>query len=67
VAIPLGFILGLTDLLTERMGLEGFWYGLVIGLAVNSATLYFLYQRKLKQRNGQTHPPLEQLMLDKLE
>ena len=67
VGIPVGFTLGLTDLITEKMGLEGFWCGLILGLAINSATLYFLYQTKLKQRHGQQHPHLAQPILEKLD
>ncbi len=32
LGLPLGYILGLTDLLTPRMGAEGFWIGIILGL-----------------------------------
>ncbi|ETS33378.1 multidrug resistance protein NorM [Photorhabdus temperata] len=39
VGLPLGFILALTDWVTDSMGIVGFWYGLVLGLFVNSVLL----------------------------
>jgi MATE family multidrug resistance protein len=53
IGIPLGFTLGLTDFFTEPMGLKGFWYGLVSGLAINSLTLFVLYRLRLKKRQRQ--------------
>ncbi|SFN63653.1 MATE family efflux transporter [Xenorhabdus japonica] len=49
IGIPLGFILGLTDIITERMGLIGFWYGLVLGLLVNAMTLSMILRAKFKK------------------
>lgn len=49
VGIPLGFTLGLTDLMTERMGLIGFWYGLVFGLIINAITLSMILRMKFKK------------------
>ncbi|WP_434524167.1 MATE family efflux transporter [Photorhabdus asymbiotica] len=42
IGFPLGFILALTDLVTENMGIIGFWYGLVLGLFVNAALLFII-------------------------
>ncbi|KAA1193802.1 MATE family efflux transporter [Photorhabdus heterorhabditis] len=42
VGLPLGFILALTDWITDSMGIVGFWYGLVLGLFVNSVLLLII-------------------------
>ncbi|OTA15295.1 multidrug resistance protein MdtK [Xenorhabdus vietnamensis] len=34
---------------TERMGLIGFWYGLVLGLLVNAITLSMILRAKFKK------------------
>lgn len=34
VGLPVGYILGLTDFITEPMGAAGFWIGIILGLAV---------------------------------
>ncbi|WP_087025470.1 MATE family efflux transporter [Thaumasiovibrio subtropicus] len=39
VGLPLGYILGRTDLLVERMGVYGFWVGTIIGLTVAAILL----------------------------
>ncbi|WP_237387846.1 MATE family efflux transporter [Xenorhabdus sp. Sc-CR9] len=49
VGVPLGFTLGLTDIITERMGLVGFWYGLVSGLIVNAIVLSVILNSKFKK------------------
>ncbi|MDX8000901.1 MATE family efflux transporter [Xenorhabdus sp. Reich] len=49
VGVPLGFTLGLTDILTEKMGLVGFWYGLVLGLVVNAIVLSIILKAKFKK------------------
>lgn len=61
VGIPVGFTLGLTDFFSEKMGLAGFWYGLVLGLAINSATLFVLYRNKLKKMERQSALPLSEV------
>ncbi|BBB29228.1 MATE family efflux transporter [Neptunomonas japonica] len=45
IGLPLGYILGLTDLLLPAMGAAGFWYGLVIGLSVSAALLIVRLKR----------------------
>ncbi|CDL86079.1 MATE family efflux transporter [Xenorhabdus cabanillasii] len=50
VGIPLGFTLGLTDFITERMGITGFWYGLVLGLFTNCITLSMILNLKFKRK-----------------
>ncbi len=35
IALPLGYLLGLTDVFGEASGAEGFWISLVVGLAVS--------------------------------
>ncbi|MBI6547437.1 hypothetical protein H8A87_01470 [Xenorhabdus sp. VLS] len=49
VGIPLGFTLGLTDIITTRMGLISFWYGLVFGLIINAITLSMILRVKFKK------------------
>lgn len=34
VGLPIGYILGLTDLIIEPIGAAGFWIGIILGLAV---------------------------------
>ncbi|MGY8869436.1 MAG: MATE family efflux transporter [Pseudomonadales bacterium] len=45
IGLPLGYILGLTDLLLPAMGAAGFWYGLVIGLSVSAVLLLIRLKR----------------------
>jgi len=35
IALPLGYLLGLTDVLGKASGAEGFWISLVVGLAIS--------------------------------
>ncbi|PHM46185.1 multidrug efflux protein [Xenorhabdus mauleonii] len=49
IGIPLGFILGLTDIITGKMGLVGFWYGLVLGLIINAIILSIILKMKFKR------------------
>ncbi|MDX7986021.1 MATE family efflux transporter [Xenorhabdus sp. 12] len=49
IGVPLGFILGLTDIITEKMGLVGFWYGLVLGLIINAIILSIILKMKFKR------------------
>jgi len=35
IALPLGYLLGLTDVLGQASGAEGFWISLVVGLAIS--------------------------------
>jgi len=39
VGLPLGYILGMTDLLTEPMGAIGFWIGITVGLSTAAVLL----------------------------
>lgn len=49
IGLPLGYVLGLTDLLMPAMGAAGFWYGLVIGLTVSAIFLLARLTRVGKQ------------------
>lgn len=50
IALPLGYLLGLTDSLVPMMGVAGFWVSLVIGLVISgfmmSGRLLMIFQRK---------------------
>jgi len=50
IAFPLGYMLALTDRITEAMGAKGFWIGLLIGLSLSAVLmtfrLYFIISRK---------------------
>ena len=39
VGLPVGYILGLTDLIMEPIGAAGFWIGIILGLAVAAILL----------------------------
>ncbi len=39
VALPLGYLLGLTDVITPASGAEGFWISLVVGLAISGVLM----------------------------
>ena len=39
VGLPLGYVLGMTDLLTEPLGAIGFWIGITVGLTVAAILL----------------------------
>lgn len=39
VALPLGYLLGLTDRIVPAMGAEGFWVSLVVGLAISGVLM----------------------------
>ncbi|WP_160062047.1 MATE family efflux transporter [Psychromonas sp. L1A2] len=39
VGLPLGYVLGMTDLLTEPLGAVGFWIGITVGLTVAAILL----------------------------
>ncbi|MBT3146223.1 MATE family efflux transporter [Neptunomonas phycophila] len=39
IGLPLGYILGMTDLITPSMGAAGFWYALVIALSISAGLL----------------------------
>ncbi|WP_019613790.1 MATE family efflux transporter [Psychromonas ossibalaenae] len=50
VGLPLGYLLGMTDLLTEPLGAQGFWIGITVGLTVAAVLLgqrLHTVQRKL--------------------
>ncbi len=45
VSLPLGYLLCLTDLIVPRMGVKGFWIGLIAGLSVATVLLVIrIYQ-----------------------
>jgi MATE family multidrug resistance protein len=39
IGLPLGYILGLTDLITPPMAAKGFWIGLIFGLTISAILL----------------------------
>jgi len=39
IALPLGYILGLTDIIVPAMGAEGFWISLVVGLVISGVLM----------------------------
>jgi len=39
VGLPLGYVLGMTDLLTEPLGAKGFWIGITVGLTTAAILL----------------------------
>jgi multidrug resistance protein, MATE family len=39
VGLPLGYVLGMTDLLTEPLGAKGFWIGITVGLTTAAVLL----------------------------
>lgn len=41
VSLPLGYVLGMTDLLVSPMGPAGFWIGIIIGLSLAALLLYW--------------------------
>ena len=45
IAIPFGYILGLTDIIVPAMGVTGFWLALGIGLAVGGSLLFMRFLR----------------------
>ena len=51
VGLPVGYILGLTDLIMQPIGAAGFWIGIILGLAVAAFLLIarMLYIQKLPQ------------------
>ena len=49
IGLPLGYLLGLTDLLTPALGAKGFWLGMIAGLSVG-ATLLLLRYQSVKRR-----------------
>lgn len=56
VALPLGYVLGLTFLTGERYGPYGFWTGLVLGLAVASVLLNWRLHKQLRKLQRQGFP-----------
>lgn len=51
IGLPLGYILGMTNLFTPALGAAGFWYGLVIGLSVSAILLLIRLRRVAKHAN----------------
>jgi len=47
IGFPLGYILALTDIITEAMGAKGFWIGLLSGLSLSAVLMTIrLYNRE---------------------
>ena len=58
IALPLGYILGLTDWLVEPMGPHGLWIGLVSALTIGAILLSI----RLKTIIRRTLPPSVEAM-----
>lgn len=48
LGLPIGYLLGLTDVILPAMGPEGFWVGLLCGLTVAAVMLSVRLQRRLQ-------------------
>lgn len=48
IALPLGYVLGRTDLILPAMGPAGFWWAFVLGLSVAAVFLTVRHQRLVK-------------------
>jgi MATE family, multidrug efflux pump len=48
LGLPIGYLLGLTDLIRPAMGPEGFWIGLLCGLTVAAIMLSVRLRRRLR-------------------
>lgn len=55
IGIPVGIILGLTDWVTPRMGPQGFWLGIILGLTT-AAGMLALRLRKTLRKTLQQQP-----------
>jgi MATE family multidrug resistance protein len=49
VGLPLGYVLGRTDLLVPALGAEGFWYGFIAGLSTAALLLFMRIRWMHKQ------------------
>lgn len=56
VALPMGYVLGLTFLSGERYGPYGFWTGLVAGLSLAALLLNWRLAQQLKALPGRSEP-----------
>lgn len=50
IGLPVGYVLGLTDLLRPAMGPDGFWIGLISGLTAAAIMLTLRLRRHLRSR-----------------
>lgn len=50
IGLPIGYLLGLTDVIRPAMGPEGFWIGLLCGLTVAAVMLSLRLQRRWHHR-----------------
>ncbi|WKE64062.1 MATE family efflux transporter [Gallaecimonas kandeliae] len=58
IGLPLGYTLGLTDLIRPAMGPHGFWIGFIAGLS-SAAVMMVWRLRVLHRRSAQAQIPLE--------
>jgi MATE family, multidrug efflux pump len=54
IGLPVGYILGLTDMLGPKRGVQGLWIGLVLGLTVAAILLNWRLWR-VSHRNSHSH------------
>lgn len=52
IGLPIGYVLGLTDLLRPAMGPDGFWIGLISGLTAAAIMLTLRLRRHLRPTRG---------------
>lgn len=52
IGLPVGYVLGLTDLLRPAMGPDGFWIGLISGLTAAAIMLTLRLRRHLRPTHG---------------
>ncbi len=53
IGFPLGYILALTDWLSQPMGARGFWIGLLIGLTISALLMSIRVYTKVREGTGQ--------------
>ena len=56
IALPLGYTLGLTDLIVEPMGPHGLWIGLVLALTISAVFLLLRFKALSRRRIEQLNP-----------
>lgn len=55
ISMPFGYTLGMTDFLVPRMGVQGFWLSLTLGLGLAAVFLLFRLKKVIGQFNWQTN------------
>ena len=55
IGLPLGYLLGMTDLIYPIMGAAGFWIGIIFGLSIAAVLLCLRLWRVLRKPFPQPH------------